>query len=313
MKESGSLSIVSFEKITGQGPIVTALKNALKKKRVPHALLFAGPRSSVPRLVALELTKALLCPNAVPAGSCDQCEDCRMLEGSVHPDFLIVEPPEEGSRVIKVEAIRQIAARANLRPLRAARKVFVVDFAEAMNETAQNALLKTLEEPPGDTVFVLIAYAAENLLPTIRSRMQTLHFLPEASQATDPAVDKIKNQLLDFILSGNFAPAAAPDLSKAERDPLAKALDALILNFRGALLFKVGAVELTGLDASEDVAVQRRLAQAGSAESLSEQIELLSQARENLLRSFNVRLTMSVLWDGLARDTELRINNGTFG
>ena len=294
---------MSFEKITGQDAAIEALKSALEKGRVPHALLFTGPKSSAPRLTALELTKALLCSKTVPAGSCDQCDDCRMLEGSVHPDFLIVEPPEEGSRVIKVEAIRQIAARANLRPLRAARKVFLIDSAEAMNETAQNALLKTLEEPPGDTVFVLIAYAVENLLPTIRSRMQTLYFLPEASAVTDPAVDKIKNQLLDFILSGNFAAAAAPDLSKTERDALAKALDGLILNFRGALLFKVGAVELTGLDASEDLAIQRRLAQGGSAESLSEQIELLSQARENLLRSFNVRLTMSVLWDGLARES----------
>lgn len=294
---------MSFEKMIGQDLIVEKLKSAVGKGRVPHALLFAGPRSSAQRLAALELARALLCPNAVTAGGCGQCDDCRMLEGSVHPDYFVVEPPEEGPRVIKVEAIRQITARANLRPLCAGRKMFVIDSAEAMNETAQNALLKTLEEPPGDTIFVLIAYAVEDLLPTIRSRMQTLHFLPEAPAAADSGSDKIKTQLLDFILSGNFAPAAAPDLAKTERDVLAKALDGLILNFRGALLFKTGAADLAGLDASEDLAAQRRLAQADDAESLSEKIELLSQAKENLLRSFNIRLTMSVLWDGLARES----------
>lgn len=293
---------MSFEKITGQDQVIEALKSALARKRVPHALLFAGPKSAVPRLAALELAKALLCLNASVSGGCDECEDCRMLEGSLHPDLLIMEPPDEGSRVIKVEAVRQITARAGLRPLRSARKVFIIDSSEMMNETAQNALLKTLEEPPGDSVFVLIAYAAENLLPTIRSRVQLFNFRPDAASEAEPQAGKIKTQLMDFILSGNFAPAAAPDLSKAERDVLARALDRLILDFRGALLFKTGLTELTGVDASEDLAAQRRLAQQNAAESLSDQIDLLSQARENLLRSFNVRLTMSVLWDGLAAE-----------
>lgn len=297
---------MSFEKITGQNQIVETLKSAIGKGRVPHALLFAGPSGPGPRLVALELAKALLCPTPNALGGCGQCEDCRMLEGSFHPDLFIVEPPEEGSGVIKVEAIRQITARAGLRPLRAARKVFVIDSSERMNEIAQNALLKTLEEPPGDTVFILIAYAMENLLPTIRSRTQLFNFLPDSDAEADPAVKKIKNQLLDFILSGNFAPAASPDFTKAERGMLAKALDQLILDFRGALLFKTGAAELTGTHVSEDPASQRRLAQQGTFESLNGQIELLAQARENLLRSFNIRLTMFVLFDGLAREFYVR-------
>lgn len=293
---------MSFENITGQDRIVETLKSALARKRVPHALLFAGPKGPTPRLVALELTKALLCPNAGVSGGCEVCQDCRMAEGSLHPDLLITEPPEEGSRVIKVEAVRQITARAGLRPFRAQRKVFIIDSSEMMNEIAQNALLKTLEEPPGDTVFILIAYAVEDLLPTIRSRAQLFNFRPDAGVEAEPEAGKIKTQLLDFILSGNFVPGAAPDLSKAEREVLAAALGRLILDFRGALLFKMGLAELTGIDASEDPAAQRRLAQQATAESLNEQIDLLSQARENLLRSFNVRLTMSVLWDGLARE-----------
>lgn len=297
---------MSFEKITGQKQIVEALKSAIGKGRLPHALLFAGPKGPGPRVAALELAKALLCPKASALGGCDQCDDCRMLEGLFHPDFFLVEPPDEGAGIIKVEAIRQITARAGLRPLRAARKVFVIDSSEAMNEIAQNALLKTLEEPPGDTVFILITYASENLLPTIRSRSQLFNFRPDPDAEVDPVVKKIKNQLLDFILSGNFAPAAAPDLSRAERGQLAKALDQLLLDFRGALLFKTGAAELTGTQPSEDPAAQRRLAQQGTSESLNEQIELLGQARENLLRFFNIRLTMSVLWDGLLREFYVR-------
>jgi len=297
---------VSFEKITGQDRIVETLKSAISRQRVPHALLFAGPKGPALRLTALELAKALLCVSATAAGGCDRCEECRMIEGCFHPDLFIVEPPDEGSRVIKVEVVRQISARAGLRPLRARKKVFIIDGFEMMNETAQNALLKTLEEPPGDTVFILIAYALENLLPTVRSRVQLLNFRPDPSAEADPEAGKVKTQILDFILSGNFAAAAAPDFSKTERDVLAKALDRLILDFRGALLFKAGVAELTGYDASEDPAAQRRLAQQGTADSLNEQIELLGQARENLLRSFNVRLTMSVLWDGLARETHVR-------
>lgn len=223
-----------------------------------------------------------------------------MADRGIHPDLLRVSPLEENKRVIKVEAIRELIARASLSAFRSKRKVFVIEPAEAMNEIAQHALLKTLEEPSEGTVFILITFAPEALLPTIRSRVQVFNFLPGEGRVEDPEVEKLKIQLLDFLLKEDLLPDAAPDLSKADRHSLAKALDQVILNFRGAFLLKTGAGELSGIKPSEDPLAERRLAERFSPEILSERIELLGQAKENLLRSFNIRLTMAVLWDELA-------------
>ncbi len=288
---------MSFEKIAGQDSLVQALKIALAKNRLAHALLFTGPSKCGQRAVAMELAKALFCRNPGENGGCDGCRDCRGVEGLFHPDLFIVEP-EEDSRLIKVEAIRKLANRANLKPFQAKKKVFLIDRAQGMNETAQNALLKTLEEPPGDAVFILITSGIEALLPTIRSRVQIFNFQPISGAVEDPETQKLKNTLLDFVLSG-APPATAPEVSKAERDSLAKALDHLILNFRGALVLKAGAEELTGLAGSEDTMIERRLAKQYSAEELTERIELFAQTKENILHSANVRLTLAVLWDDL--------------
>ena len=289
---------MSFDRIAGQDAVIQGIQGALAKSRLAHGLLFAGPLGGGQRMAAMELAKALLCQNPKESGGCDECRECRGVDGLIHPDLFIVEPGEENLRVIKIEAIRRLIHRAGLKPFQAKKKVFVIDRAEGMNETAQNALLKTLEEPPGDAVFILIAYGIETLLPTIRSRVQTFNFQPIEGATVDEETEQLKKTLLDFVLSG-ANPSTAPDVSKFERDSLAKAMDHLILNFRGSLLLKTGADELAGLNASEDITVQRRLAKQHSAEELTERIELFARAKDNILHSLNVRLTLAVLWDDL--------------
>ena len=292
---------MSFEKIAAQETAVQALRGAIRKDRVPHALLFTGPVGAGQREAALEFAKALLCSEPKENGGCDVCQDCRMVQSGIHPDFVVVEPAEENKRVIKVEPIRELIARAGLGAFRSKRKVFVIDPAEAMNEISQNALLKTLEEPPGNSVLVLITHSPESLLATIRSRVQALNFIPVEGTLVEPETEKLKNQILEFVLRGDFSPGLSPDFSKTERHALAKALDQVILNFRGAFMIQVGAGELAGIEASENALIERSLSERFFTEELTERIEFLGQAKENLLRSFNVRLTMSALWDEFAR------------
>ena len=112
------------------------------------------------------------------------CAACRRIERGVHPDVLTIEPGDTGS--IKIEPIRDVIDRAGFRPFEGRRRVVIIDEADALVAQAQNALLKTLEEPPSASVFLLVSSMPDALLPTVRSRCPRLRFaaLPVADVAT---------------------------------------------------------------------------------------------------------------------------------
>ncbi len=175
-----------------QARAVDALTASLKSGEVHHAWLFHGPEGVGKELAAVCFAQALTCV-VKPMTGCGECSSCRRVLGRNHPDVTWVMPEDEQvqrglsgrsdfdhvpSRDIKVEQIRALGERLSLRPLEAKYKVALLVNAHGMNPQAQNALLKTLEEPPRDTVLLLVTSALDKLLPTIRSRCTKAQFGP---------------------------------------------------------------------------------------------------------------------------------------
>lgn len=149
--------------------------------RIPHALMLLGARGLGKGEFASRLSSVLLCES--DANPCGQCRGCRLMASGNHPDFLAVSPAEDKSS-IGIEQIRALIEHVWLTSQYGGYKVVVVSPAELMTRQAANTLLKTLEEPPGAAVFILVTHESGRLPATIRSRCQRLEFpLPPASRA----------------------------------------------------------------------------------------------------------------------------------
>lgn len=182
-----------FSSIIGHDRQIDILKRALANNALAHAYLFSGEPGIGKRMTATALAAALNCATPGPDGGCGACPSCRKVAGGMHPDVRMVMPEsrdeqllatksakeaEKASDEIKIDQVRQAQESISLRPSEGRKKVLIVDGAETMNDTAQNAFLKTLEEPPGDSLIILITAMPQGLLPTIRSRCQALAFQP---------------------------------------------------------------------------------------------------------------------------------------
>ncbi len=184
-----------FHKLAGNDHVKLTLSRLMDKGRVPNSLLFAGPEGVGKRLFALELARSYLCREPGQSlQACGVCATCRRVDTFVFPtsekkeDFgrvFLGEHPDVGmvipfNRNILVDAIRGLEREANFQPYEGRARFFIVDDADKMNDAAANALLKTLEEPPPTSHIFLISSRPDSLLPTIRSRCQTLRFAPVA-------------------------------------------------------------------------------------------------------------------------------------
>lgn len=137
---------------------------------MPHALLLAGPPSVGKTTLALDIAAALLCADPEPANRpCRSCRSCHLVDAGNHPDLHRVGPEGPG-RQITIDAVRRLLSDLALLPAEAGARVAVIEAAHRMTDDAQNAVLKTLEEPPSGVVLLLCADDEERLLPTIRSR-----------------------------------------------------------------------------------------------------------------------------------------------
>lgn len=148
-------------------------QSALRNDRLGHALLLAGEPGLGKRTLAQAMATRLLCHSPADDDSaCGHCRSCVWRAAGTHPDFRQVQP-EEDSESIKIAQIRDLIARVHLTGQASAVRVAIVEPANAMTNPAQNALLKTLEEPPAGVHLILVADEPEQLLPTVRSRCQT--------------------------------------------------------------------------------------------------------------------------------------------
>lgn len=162
-------------------PVALATVTAYIRGRPPHAILLAGPTSVGKTTLALDFAAGLLCEAPEPADRpCGRCRACRRVRGRNHPDLHWLGPVEPGRQIViggeggSPRGVRQLTAELALSPLEGRVRVAIVEAAERMNEAAQNAFLKTLEEPPPASVIVLCADGPDRLLPTIRSRCAVL-------------------------------------------------------------------------------------------------------------------------------------------
>ena len=178
----------AWENILGQREPKRRLRRLLETDRLPHALLFSGPEGVGKRRTAEALAATLLCSSPAAGQPCGTCESCQAFSRGIHPDFFFVVPEAvgKGARSIRIEAMRALGSALARPPELAPRQVALIDDAQRMNEAAANSFLKTLEEPTGDVVFLLVTGMRAALLDTIVSRCLEIPFgplaLPELSE-----------------------------------------------------------------------------------------------------------------------------------
>ena len=185
---------MAFADFPEQSDVVALLQRSLERGRLAHAYLFAGGHLAELEGVARTLAKTLNCeepPRRSPEGlaldCCDACLNCRKIVGENHPDVQWVRP-ESKSRVITIDQMRGLMQTVHLKPTQARFKVAMIVGADRLNPQAANAFLKTLEEPPADSILILLSTEPQRLLETILSRCLRLTFAGETGPHRDPAL-----------------------------------------------------------------------------------------------------------------------------
>lgn len=179
-----------FRDIIGHRKLVALLSRSIERGTLPPSLILSGPAGVGKRLAALAIAQASNCLEPLRADhtiesegvvfdACGVCPACTRIARGVHPDVTFLEPNDKGN--IRIEPVRELVERSGYRPFEGRRRVSVIDQANGLDRSAQNALLKVLEEPPSASSFLLVTAHPDLLLPTVRSRCPQLRFRPLAT------------------------------------------------------------------------------------------------------------------------------------
>lgn len=206
------------------------LKQQAAQGDVRHAYLFCGPSGLGRRTLALRLAQALNCPSPIADGiPCGACRDCKQIEAMQHPDLTVIQslddegnPKENGT--LKVDYVRAVQHSLVLKPYQAKYRVALFLRFQEANDSAANALLKTLEEAPPHAILLLTADTPEQLLPTIVSRCEILRLRPLPASAVEAdllqrGIDRERARLLAYICGGRpgYARKLIEDVTLLER------------------------------------------------------------------------------------------------
>jgi DNA polymerase-3 subunit delta' len=208
---------VGFDDVLGNGRVKKILRLALQRGRIPNSLLFCGPEGVGKRTLALVLARAINCQRRQD-DACEECSACRAISAGRFPDVQEIKP--EG-QFIKVEHVREMRQLAYLRPMAGKKRVFFITEAEKLNDESANTLLKILEEPPFFSQFILVTSNPHLILPTIRSRCQTLQFGPVGKEEIVKALlekgrGEDQARIISLYVRGNFGEALGLDWAEVQ-------------------------------------------------------------------------------------------------
>ena len=327
--------MAKFADIIGQEQIKEHLQNALKTNKVSHAYILNGEKNSGKEFIAKIFASALQCEKTGislgMAEPCGECHSCIQMAGKNQPDVIYVTHEKPGS--IGVEDIRsQINGDVAIKPYSSPRKVYIINEGEKMTVQAQNALLKTLEEPPEYTVILILTTNMESLLPTILSRCVALNmkpvrdsqvkkFLMETMRipdykadicvafargnvgkakmlASSEEFDNVKEEavtLLKYINEMEISEivAAIKKINEYKLD-VNDYFDILAIWYRDVLLFKA-TNDANHLIFSEEIQYIRRVADRSTYEGIETVINALEKSKQRLKANVNFDLTMELL------------------
>ena len=159
------------------------LQEMQQHARLPHALLLCGPEGIGLKQFALSVSMQILCEDKSNTKACGRCQSCQLFLAGNHPDISYIEPEESGKQ-IKIAQVRELISYVSLKSFSGDSKIAIIEPADAMNRATANALLKTLEEPPEQSILVLLSHRPSRLPITIRSRCQRIDFFPDYEQTT---------------------------------------------------------------------------------------------------------------------------------
>ncbi len=233
-----------FDAIIGHEQPKRILQAALRNNRLAHALLFHGEDRIGKRHLARVLAQAVNCeaaPPPDPPDACGACRSCRQIEIGSHPDVTILTATGDKG---ETEQTREIESRFIYRPLVGQRKIVILDNADLLRHEAANALLKTIEEPPPDSLIILVSGRPEALLPTIRSRCQGIRFAPLAINEVQETIRKRRGlsdadaRFLAMVSGGRLGLAleADPETLRAERAEFLRLVSPASVESIGGLL-----------------------------------------------------------------------------
>ncbi|HEY6008101.1 MAG TPA: DNA polymerase III subunit delta' [Geobacteraceae bacterium] len=318
-----------FGDIVGQESAIGALRRSLASGRTAHAYLFAGVEGCGKKKTALAFIEAVFCGANEGCGTCPSCRKVATLQ---HPDLHLVEP--DGA-FIKIDQVRELQRQLAYRPFEAPLKACIIDEADRLNAAAGNALLKTLEEPPGHALLVLLTANIGGVLPTILSRCQQLAFRPlplhtieaylmrqgndaeAASLAASLAAGSLSKALslagetaideraafLDRVTRLTLRDAsslfAAAEELASDKEKALTLLQLLTTFLRDVMLLQGGSVEVVNSDL---LSLLQREATRCSPQRTMDRLEAVAEAERALQRNVNPRLAIEVLFMRLAAE-----------
>ncbi len=215
---------MGFNKILGQEKAIGTLKGFINSGRIPRAMIFHGPAGCGKAMTALEFAKTLNCldiDSKTKTDNCSFCQNCRHIDAKTHPDIIfadfayqavLLKEEIEKQQTIKVETIRDLTAASQQKAVLAKWKVYIIDSAEQLSNTGANALLKFIEEPPANTIWILISSKKEAMLSTIKSRCQAIAFAPLSE---DILVNILKDNMVEDSIAHKSVSYAQGSSAKA--------------------------------------------------------------------------------------------------